>query len=245
MLPVSKDTLLRVVRRRSRPPPDPLRGIGINDWAWRRNHRYASIVCNLERRRITLLPDREPATAQARLAAHPTIAIVARDRGGGYGEAAAKALPHAIQVADRWHLMENASFVLITAGSLLTLPSNLVSGLYRARGLYGRAVQLQNWGMLFAQIAQLAATVATGSLLAVTANYIAAQVLSWPTFWRSTLPACFRFCGECGRRIHGAGLPGSFARRLRLPWRAPSSSHWSICQCCWSALLCPTWYIPD
>jgi transposase len=100
MLPVSKDTLLRVVRRRSRTPSDPLRVIGIDDW--RRNHRYASIVCNLERRRIVaLLPDREPATAQAWLAAHPTIAIVARDRGGGYGEAAAKALPHAIQVADR------------------------------------------------------------------------------------------------------------------------------------------------
>ena len=59
-LPVSKDTLLRVVRRRSRPPVDPLRVIGIDDWAWRRNHRYASIICNLEKRRIAaLLPDRE------------------------------------------------------------------------------------------------------------------------------------------------------------------------------------------
>ena len=116
MLPVSKDTLLRVVRRRSRPPADPLRVIGIDDWAWRRNHRYASIICNLERRRVvTLLPDREPATAQAWLAAHPTIAIVARDRGGGYGEAAAKALPHAVQVADRWHLMENASRAFLDA----------------------------------------------------------------------------------------------------------------------------------
>jgi transposase len=107
---VSKDTLLRVVRCRSRPPSDPLRVIGIDDWAWRRNHRYASIVCNLERRGVvTLLPNREPATAQAWLAAHPTIAIVAHDRGGGYSEAAAKALPRAIQVADRWHRMENAS----------------------------------------------------------------------------------------------------------------------------------------
>src|SRR5204863_6781874 len=85
-------------------------------WAWRRNHRYASIVCNLERRRVvTLLPDREPATARAWLAAHPSIAIVARDRGGGYGEAAAKALPHAVQVADRWHLMENASAAFLDA----------------------------------------------------------------------------------------------------------------------------------
>jgi transposase len=64
---------------------------------------------------VTLLPDREPATAQAWLAAHPTIAIVARDRGGGYGEAAAKALLHAVQVADRWHLMENASRAFLEA----------------------------------------------------------------------------------------------------------------------------------
>jgi transposase len=116
MLPVSNDTLLRVVRRRSRPPSAPLRVVGIDDWAWRRNHRYASIVCNLERRRIvTLLPDREPATAQAWFTAHPTIAVVARDRGGGYGEAAAKALPHAVQVADRWHLMKNASRAFLDA----------------------------------------------------------------------------------------------------------------------------------
>jgi len=116
MLPVSNDTLLRVVRRRSRPRSDPLKVIGIDDWAWRRNHRYASIICNLERRRIvTLLPDREPATARAWFAAHPTIGIIARDRGGGYGEAAARALPHAVQVADRWHLMENASRAFLDA----------------------------------------------------------------------------------------------------------------------------------
>ena len=54
-------------------------------------------------------PDRERATAQAWLAQRPAIAIVARDRGGGYGEAIAKALPRAVQVTDRWHLMENAS----------------------------------------------------------------------------------------------------------------------------------------
>jgi len=116
MLPVSNDTLLRVVRRRSRLPSDPLKVIGIDDWAWRRNHRYGSIVCDLEQRRIVrLLADREPATAQAWLAEHPTIAIIARDRGGGYGEAAARALPDAIQVADRWHLMENASRAFLDA----------------------------------------------------------------------------------------------------------------------------------
>ena len=116
MLPVSNDTLLRVVRRRASLPDDQLNVVGIDDWAWRRNHRYGTIVCDLERRRIVaLLPDREIATVEAWLADHPEIGIVSRDRGGGYGEATARALPHAIQVADRWHLMENASAAFLDA----------------------------------------------------------------------------------------------------------------------------------
>lgn len=116
LVPVSNDTLLRVVRRRALPRTEPLTVAGIDDWAFRRNHRYGSIVCDLERRRIvTLLPDREIATVQAWLSNHPEIRILSRDRGGGYGEAAAKALPGAVQVADRWHLMENASAALLAA----------------------------------------------------------------------------------------------------------------------------------
>src|SRR5271156_3554757 len=116
MLPVSNDTLLRVVRRRAHVTTESLSVIGIDDWAWRRNHRYGTIICDLERRRpVTLLPDREPATATAWLERHQEIAVVARDRGGGYGEAVTRALPQATQVADRWHLMENASRAFLDA----------------------------------------------------------------------------------------------------------------------------------
>ena len=116
MVPVSNDTLLRVVRRRYRLPSNRLTVIGIDDWAWRRNHSYGTIVCDLERRRpVTLLPEREQATTAAWLAQHQEITVIARDRGGGYGEAAARALPHAVQVADRWHLMENASRAFLDA----------------------------------------------------------------------------------------------------------------------------------
>jgi transposase len=116
MLPVSNDTLLRVVRRRASPRTDPLAVIGVDDWAYRRNHRYGTIICDLERRRVVaLLPDREQATAEAWLRQHPGISIVSRDRGGGYGEAVARALPDATQVADRWHLMENASAAFVDA----------------------------------------------------------------------------------------------------------------------------------
>jgi len=116
MLPVSNDTLLRLVRRRGAPPFEAPTVVGIDDWAWRRNQRYGTIICDLERRRtIALLSDREPATAQAWLSGQPQIAVVARDRGGGYALAAKKALPLAIQVADRWHLMENASRAFLDA----------------------------------------------------------------------------------------------------------------------------------
>lgn len=116
MMPVSNDTLLCVVRRRGCPPFPAPNVIGIDDWAWRRNQRYGTIICDLERQRpITLLPDREPATAQAWLAGQAQIAVVARDRGGGYALAATKALPHATQLADRWHLMENANHAFLDA----------------------------------------------------------------------------------------------------------------------------------
>jgi transposase len=116
MLPVSNDTLLRVVRRRARLSSEPLAVIGVDDWAFRRNCRYGTIVCDLERHQIVkLLPDREVATVAAFLAGHRSIRIVSRDRGGGYGEAAGQVLPNALQVADRWHLMENASASFLDA----------------------------------------------------------------------------------------------------------------------------------
>ena len=116
MLPVSNDTLLRVVRRRVAPAFSSPRAVGIDDWAWRRNHRYGTLICDLERRRtIALLPDREPATARAWLEAQPQIEVVTRDRGGAYALAAAQALPGAMQVADRWHLMQNASQAFLAA----------------------------------------------------------------------------------------------------------------------------------
>lgn len=55
MLPVSNDTLLRVVRRRAARRTNPLTVVGVDDWAFRRNRRYGTIVCSLERWRIATL----------------------------------------------------------------------------------------------------------------------------------------------------------------------------------------------
>jgi len=116
LLPVSKDTFLRSVRNAMRPLASAPRVIGIDDWAWRRGQRYGTVICDLERRQIIdLLPDREPATVEAWLRSQPQIEVVARDRNGGYGGAVTRALPQAIQVADRWHLLENVSAAFLAA----------------------------------------------------------------------------------------------------------------------------------
>jgi hypothetical protein len=45
MLPVSKDTLLRAVRRHAAAGDgSPLHVIGIDDWVWKRGQRYGSII---------------------------------------------------------------------------------------------------------------------------------------------------------------------------------------------------------
>lgn len=115
-LPISKDTLLRIVRRRAPGTTAAPAIIGIDDWAWKRRHLYGTVVCDLERRCIVdLLPDRDVGTVEAWLAARPSIQVVARDRGGAYGAAATRGRPQAMQVADRWHLMENASAAFLMA----------------------------------------------------------------------------------------------------------------------------------
>lgn len=116
LLPVSKDTFLRSVRKTTETANGELRVIGIDDWAWRKGQRYGTLICDLERHRVVdLLPDREPATVEAWLRDRPGIEVVARDRNGGYRGAVARALPQAVQVADRWHLLENASAAFLAA----------------------------------------------------------------------------------------------------------------------------------
>jgi transposase len=116
MLPVGVDTFPADPRRRAAPDGVPVRVIGIDEWAWRRRQRYGTLICDLERQQVAdLLPDRDPATVRTWLLLHPEVSVVARDRAGGYAGAIADAAPQALQVADRWHLMENASAAFLQA----------------------------------------------------------------------------------------------------------------------------------
>ena len=104
----SDSTLLRQLRRRPVEKFPSPRVLGIDDWAWRKGHRYGTILCDLERGKvIDLLADRSAESTERWLRFHPGVEIVSRDRASLYAQAATRAVPHAVQVADRWHLLHN------------------------------------------------------------------------------------------------------------------------------------------
>ena len=113
----SGSTLLRQLRRRVMvPSAGAPRVLGIDDWAWRKGHRYGTILCDLERGKVVdLLPDRSAESTAHWLRTHPGTEIVSRDRASLYAQAATAAAPQAVQVADRWHLLHNLSEALIGA----------------------------------------------------------------------------------------------------------------------------------
>jgi transposase len=119
-MPISADTLLRLIRAAPVPVTTAPRVIGIDDWAWRRGQRYGTLIVDLERNRpVDLLPDRDARTVEAWLQSHPGIEIVARDRAGAYAGAYAGGIrsgaPEAVQVGDRWHLLRNLGDALARA----------------------------------------------------------------------------------------------------------------------------------
>jgi len=113
----SGSTLLRQLRRKlMEPSTHAPRVLGIDDWAWRKGHRYGTILCDLERGKVVdLLPDRSAESTAQWLRVHPGAEIISRDRASLYAQAATAAVPQAVQVADRWHLLHNLTEAFIGA----------------------------------------------------------------------------------------------------------------------------------
>jgi transposase len=109
----SRDTVLRAVRRACLPPIEPVEVLSVDDFAFRRRVNYGTLLLDLERHRVVdLLPDRSEVTFARWLRAHRTVRVISRDRGGDYAAGGTLGAPHAIQIADRFHLLVNAGEVL-------------------------------------------------------------------------------------------------------------------------------------
>src|SRR6266487_4300231 len=105
---VKAPTLLCYLRSISPPADAPVRVLGIDDFAIRRGDSYGTILVNLETGKpLDLLPDRTAEAVLPWLERHQEIEVVSRDRASAYADAVKRALPHATQVADHYHLVQN------------------------------------------------------------------------------------------------------------------------------------------
>lgn len=105
---VSNDTIQRLYDRIEFVDNPDVEEIGIDDVAIRKGQTYATAIYDLkDHHLIALLDGRDAETVKAWLKNHQKIRLVARDRASAYATAISAVLPDCVQVADRFHLLQN------------------------------------------------------------------------------------------------------------------------------------------
>ncbi len=109
----SADTILRLVRQAALPASPPVEVLGGDEWAWHKGQSSGTMLVDLERHApVDVLADASADSFAAWLKQHQSVRLITRDRAGPYAAGAAKGAPHAIQIADRWHLLRHLGAAL-------------------------------------------------------------------------------------------------------------------------------------
>lgn len=110
----SAATLLRLVRQQPLPVTSTPTVLGVDDWLFKRGSTDGTILVDLETRQmVDLLPDRRAETLAAWLRPRRRhVKVVARDRSTEFARGVELGAPRAVQVADRWHLLQNVRAML-------------------------------------------------------------------------------------------------------------------------------------
>lgn len=110
---VSRNTLLRLLMKQPLPAHTTPTTLGVDDFAFRKRQTYGTILVDLDRHQpIALLPGRDGAGLAEWLTQHPGGQVLSRDRSPVYKSGMSQGAPNAVQVADRFHLLQNLAEVL-------------------------------------------------------------------------------------------------------------------------------------
>lgn len=105
---ISNDTIQRLYDRIEFVDNPDVEEIGIDDVVIRKSQTYATAIYNLkDHHLIALLDGRDGQPLKEWLKTHKKVRIVARDRASAYATAISEILPNCVQVADRFHLLQN------------------------------------------------------------------------------------------------------------------------------------------
>ena len=107
---ISGDTVIRLLLTRYSKQTTPICGakIGVDDFAYKKRHTYGTVIVEEETHQvIALLDGRDGSTLKEWLKQNKQVTMVTRDRANAYTKAIEEVLPHAIQIADRFHLHQN------------------------------------------------------------------------------------------------------------------------------------------
>lgn len=105
---ISNDSIKRLTDKIIIEDDPDVENIGIDDVAIRKGQTYATAIYDMDDHHlIALLDGRDKETVKTWLNSHKKIKIATRDRASAYASAISEVLPECIQIADRFHLLQN------------------------------------------------------------------------------------------------------------------------------------------